>query len=94
MFRSLIRNAMVITALPIPDASTAKKEERNPTRYIDSDHPTIVNAARIITAGGYEVRNKAVHLHNFVRARARCGWEPVFCDQKASEVLAAGIGFC
>jgi len=40
------------------------------------------------------VRNKAVHLHNFVRARARCGWEPVFCDQKASEVLAAGIGFC
>lgn len=64
------------------------------TRYIDHDHPAIVAAAREATAGIGDPRQQAVALHDLVRERVRFGWSGRFHDQRASEVLAAGIGYC
>lgn len=64
------------------------------TRYIDHDHPAIAAAAREATAGIEEPRAQAVALHDFVRDRVRFGWTGRFHDQRASEVLASGVGYC
>lgn len=78
---------LAAAATPGPDALAA-------TPYIDRDHPAIVAAAREATAGRDDPREKAVALHDFVRERVKFGWSGRFHDQRASEVLAAGIGYC
>lgn len=65
-----------------------------PTRLIDSGHPEIAAAAARLTAGAAGDAARAVALHDFVRDRVRFGWAPAFERQRASEVLASGIGFC
>ena len=63
------------------------------TRYIDAAHPAIIAAAARATAGAVTDVARAVRLHDFVRD-IPFGWAPAFDEQKASEVLASGIGFC
>ena len=82
------------TALIVPCAVAAKVEYMSPTHYIDSNHPAIVDTVHTITAGARDARDKAVRIHDFVRDQVRFGWAPSFYDQKASDVLAAGVGFC
>ncbi|MEM8959842.1 MAG: transglutaminase-like domain-containing protein [Acidobacteriota bacterium] len=64
------------------------------TPYIDSDHLSIVAVVEAVTADARDDRERAVRLHDFVRDEIRFGWAPAFYDQKASDVLRAGIGFC
>jgi Transglutaminase-like superfamily len=63
------------------------------TRYIDAGHPAIVAAAERATAGADTDMERAVRLHDLVRDMP-FGWAPAFDEQKASEVLASGLGFC
>lgn len=65
-----------------------------PTEYVDSSHPKIVSTARRITAGAESDRDRAVAIHDFVRDEIRFGWAPTFYDQKASQLLSTGLGFC
>ncbi|MEM8550376.1 MAG: transglutaminase-like domain-containing protein, partial [Verrucomicrobiota bacterium] len=65
-----------------------------PTEYIDSDHPTIVARAESITKDADDQRSKAIYIHDYVRDEVRFGWSSDFYDQKASEVLEEGVGFC
>lgn len=65
-----------------------------PSRLIDSSHPEIAAAAARLTAGAGDDAARAVALHDFVRDRVLFGWAPAFDRQKASEVLASGVGFC
>ena len=63
------------------------------TPCIDAGHPAIVAAAERATAGAGTDIERALRLHDLVRD-IPFGWAPAFDEQKASEVLACGIGFC
>ena len=91
---AILWTVSMTTALIVPYTATAKVEYMNPTHYIDSDHPAIVDAVHTNTAGARDAREKAVRIHDFVRDQVRFGWAPSLYDQKASDVLAAGAGFC
>jgi Transglutaminase-like superfamily len=61
---------------------------------IDSNAPAIVDATKRVIANALSERERAVHIHDFVRDEIKFGWATGFYDQRASEVLAARIGYC
>ncbi len=64
-----------------------------PTRYIDSDHPAVISAMRSAVGGAVDPRAKAINVFAFVRA-IPFGFASGFWDNKASDVLRAGRGYC
>jgi transglutaminase-like putative cysteine protease len=82
-----------VVAHPIARAQ-AEGSYLEATRYIDSTHPSIVETARSVVGDAKTERERAVRIHDFVRDRIRFGWAPAFYDQRASEVLRGGVGFC
>jgi hypothetical protein len=64
------------------------------TTMVDSDHPSIVAVARRVAANQTTARGSAEALHDFVRDEIVFGFQPEFYDVRASEVLAAGKGYC
>jgi len=65
-----------------------------PTAYIDSTEPTVAAHAARLTAGLETNRDKALALFAFVRDEIPFGFAGGFWAQKASDVLAAGRGYC
>ena len=64
------------------------------TEVIDWRDPSILRATEAAVADAEGPRERAVRIHDFVRDRVRCGWQPRFYEVRASEVLAAGVGYC
>jgi hypothetical protein len=65
-----------------------------PTLYIDSKHPALVQQVSVLTLGAKDEVEKAIRIHNYVRDEILFGWAGAFYDQKASGVLEAKLGFC
>jgi Transglutaminase-like superfamily len=61
---------------------------------IDSTATSIVETTNRVVAGAQSDRERAVRIHDFVRDEIKFGWSTGFYDQRASEVLAAKIGYC
>lgn len=69
----------------------------NPTYYIDSDHPAVIEFASQNTKTGEKEIEKAVQLYNAVRDGIRYNpysIEPLKESMKASSVLNKGYGYC
>ncbi len=64
-----------------------------PTRHIDSDHPAVISAMRTAVGAAVDPREKAIKVFAFVRA-IPFGFASGFWDNKASDVLRAGRGYC
>ena len=66
------------------------------TEYIDHDHPSIVALAKDILSKSKTntQTERAVLIHDHIRDNILFGWSGKFWNQKASEVLKAGRGFC
>lgn len=64
-----------------------------PTGYVDTDHPAVIKVAGQVTQGIADPRDKAVALFWFVRA-IPFGFATGFWDNKASDVLRVGHGYC
>ncbi|MDA3789138.1 MAG: transglutaminase family protein [Desulfobacula sp.] len=73
------------------------EEYLNPTYYIDSDHPAVIEFANQNTKFGEKEIEKAVQLYNAVRDGIRYNpysIEPFKESMKASSVLNKGHGYC
>lgn len=77
-----------VAAADTPDAHLGA------TRYIDIDHPDIRARARAITAEGGDDKQRAQAIFAFVRDAVPFGFSSGFWDQRASQVLKSGRGFC
>jgi Transglutaminase-like superfamily len=65
-----------------------------PTMMIDSNHPAVHERAALLTTGITSARARAVRLHDAVRDDILFGFSPDFYQQKASDVLRSGMGYC
>ncbi len=72
----------------------ARGADLDPTLYIDSGHPKIISQVKALVGAAQDDVERAVRIHDFVRDHIVFGWAGAFYDQKASEVLASGIGYC
>lgn len=75
------------------DAVPAMGNFLHPTSYIDTGHPAIKDVVDRVTSADADARTKAVALFAFVRALP-FGFSSGFWDNKASDVLRAGRGYC
>lgn len=89
------------TLMPIPfkaasndSLADAPETWLKTTRYIDTDHPTIAKTARRLTASASTDLAKTQALFYFVRDEIKFGFARGFWDNRASEVLSAGVGYC
>ncbi len=64
------------------------------SNYVDSNHPAIAELAAKLTKAHLNTVDKAIALHDFVRDEVPFGFSGKFYDQRASEVLRSGRGFC
>lgn len=68
----------------------------SPSTFIDSDAPTIMTQARLLSIGNENDIDIARNCFEFVRDKIKHSWDyqlnPVTC--KASDVLKHGTGFC
>ena len=64
------------------------------TDYLDTDHRNVSATVHRLTSGLSDDREKALALFAFVRDDIRFGFARGFWDNKASEVLASGVGYC
>ncbi|KAH3849774.1 uncharacterized protein LOC127874331 [Dreissena polymorpha] len=64
------------------------------TKYINHKDPAITTLAQSITSGIADDRAKAVAIHDWVRDNIQFGWTKHFWADSATDVLAAGKGFC
>jgi len=89
--------AIFAAALGIGGGLRAEEDMRpflEPTEWVDSQHPAVIDAARRATRGAATDREKAVRLHDFVRDEIRFGWTHAFYRMRASDVLRARVGYC
>jgi transglutaminase-like putative cysteine protease len=64
------------------------------TPLIDAAHPRIAQLAAELTRDADDATDAAVRVHDWVRDRVAFGIAPAFYAMRASEVLAAGVGYC
>lgn len=64
------------------------------TRLVDTGHASICALAARLAEGRSDARSRAQAAHDHVSRTIRFGFRPAFHDMKASETLAAGVGFC
>ena len=92
MRRAAFATAALLGALaPSPAVGV---ETLGSTPYLDAEHPAIVRTAARVTAGAASPRERAVRIHDFVRDQIAFGFAGRFYDQRASDVLRSGVGFC
>jgi transglutaminase-like putative cysteine protease len=80
----------------VPVAMKTKAEMDDylqPTSYIDTDHSAIIAVVDDVTREATTMRQSALALFEFVRA-IPFGFAAGFWDNKASDVLRAGRGYC
>ena len=65
-----------------------------PTKYIDSSNPAVVALARSIAGSANSSMEVAIRIHDHVRDRINFGFSTGFYDQKASDVMELGVGYC
>jgi transglutaminase-like putative cysteine protease len=65
-----------------------------PTPSIDIEAPSLRAAVTEATRGATTELKRAVRIHDYVRDHVAFGWTGRFHDMRASEVLAAGRGYC
>jgi transglutaminase-like putative cysteine protease len=94
LFRLIGSLAIMISVSSISHASVPNAEFLAPSLYIDSAHPIIISTTKQVIAGTTDQREAAVRVHDFVRDQVKFGWTSRFYDQKASEILAAKVGYC
>jgi transglutaminase-like putative cysteine protease len=61
---------------------------------VDSTYPAIVAVAARITAAAETPPERALRIHDLGRLEIASGLTPSFPDQRASDVLEAGVGCC
>jgi Transglutaminase-like superfamily len=77
----------------IVDKESAVDNFLQATEYIDTGHPAIVDVVGRIARKDAHLRTNAIALFEFVRALP-FGFATGFWDNKASDVLRAGRGYC
>lgn len=82
------------SALAAFDQTMPRTDDLLPTACIDSDHARIRDLAARLSVDPADPRTSAVAIHDYVRDQVPFGFAPAFYDQKASEALRAGLGFC
>ncbi len=92
--RSALWIALICSLLMAEQLKAATPDDLAGTPYLDIGHPAVIDAMRRATSGVTTPRERAVRIHDYVRDTIRFGWAPEFYRQKASEVLASGIGYC
>ncbi len=75
------------------DAAPSVNNFLHPTTYIDTGHPAITDVVGRVTRADADARTNAIALFAFVRALP-FGFATGFWDNKASDVLRAGRGYC
>jgi Transglutaminase-like superfamily len=85
---------IMISAPSMASVNVQHAEFLAPTAFIDSAYPLIVSTTNRVTVGASDAREKAVRIHDFVRDEVLFGWTSAFYAQKASDVLAAKVGYC
>lgn len=86
--------AALVAAIPLHAEEDEMRPFLEPTEWVDSDHPQVIDAARRAMRGAASEREIAVRLHDFVRDEIRFGWTHSFYRMKASDVLRTRIGYC
>lgn len=97
MYRRNLLKGLLGSLFPFGFAVSSMEDHKNalsPTRYIDTQHPTIRAAVDKVAPATIDQRERAVRIHDFVRDQIKFGWSPDFYDQRASEVLKGGVGYC
>jgi transglutaminase-like putative cysteine protease len=64
------------------------------THYLDWENPTILSTVSQVAPETKPPVDRARLIHDFVRDQIKFGWTPEFYDQRASDVLRAGVGYC
>ena len=64
------------------------------TPYVDKDHPNIVAQVAQLTADLGDDASKVMAIFHFVRDKIKFGFANGFWDNKASDVLRSGKGYC
>lgn len=90
----ILLSGAVFTNCNPPASMNKTQQELLPTKYIDAQNPAIQARVAEIAPANLGQRERAIRIHAFVRDEIKFGWAPQFYDQKASEVLKSGIGFC
>lgn len=78
---------------PKVDTERAVDNYLQATKYIDTSHPTILDVVGKVACDDADPRANAMALFAFVRA-IPFGFATGFWDNKASDVLRAGRGYC
>lgn len=82
--------------LPLEPAAPSPDDCLGPTRFIDCDHPSIIEKVRALDVADLPAPERAVRLFWFVRDRISYEFKAKLKEEEyiASNVLAAGMGFC
>ena len=78
----------------LSDPSQASDNWLKPTPYIDVNHNQIQSLATHLCTGRADNTQKALVIFAFVRDEIKFGFAAGFWDNKASDVLRSGIGYC
>ena len=64
------------------------------TEFIDFSHPSVKGVANRLTEHLSVEREKVCALFSYTRDEIKFGWTSYFSYMKASDVIAAGVGYC
>jgi transglutaminase-like putative cysteine protease len=64
------------------------------TKYINSDHPLVLDLAHQLTVHKNSDCEKGISIFSFVRNEIKFGFATGFWDNRASDVIRQRIGFC
>jgi hypothetical protein len=82
------------TASQPANFSTGPDDWIGTTQYVNWQHPSIAAIIGDLSAGRPAPKDRAIAAFYFVRDTVKFGFARGFWDQKASDVLASGYGYC
>jgi len=91
---AILGGGAAIAALPALGSENDPLLFLGPTGLIDIGHKTIADRARDLTAGATSPRERALAIFWFVSREIPFGFGRGFWDQKASDVIRIGRGYC
>lgn len=83
-----------IVSGPIVAAENTARDWLHETPYIDKTHPRVLETARQITETSNDPLEKARAVFSFVRDEIKFGFTRGFWDNRASDILRMGMGYC
>lgn len=89
-----IYSAGMMSSLQNVHANTAPDRWLHATDYIDKTHHKIAETAARLTQNCDSDLKRAAAIFQFVRDEIKFGFSRGFWDNRASEVLASGVGYC